>query len=198
MSQNPLKGSERQPVPGAKSVGKSDPKERLEVTVIVRRQAADDLQKKVKELNRGGRSHISRDEFAKTYGAAPADFAAVKKFAEKHRLAVVQEDAARRSVVLSGTVAHFNDAFGVDLQQFEYEGGSYRGRTGAVQLPAELKGIVEGVFGLDNRPQAKPHFRARSGHGNVHWKAQSSSFDPTRSHRSTTIRTETAKASASP
>jgi kumamolisin len=178
MSQNPLKGSERQPVPGAKSVGKSDPKERLEVTVIVRRRAADDLQKKVKELNRGGRSRISRDEFAKTYGAAPADFAAVKKFAEKHGLAVVQEDAPRRSVVLSGTVAHFNDAFGVDLQQFEYDGGSYRGRTGAVQLPPELKGVVEGVFGLDNRPQARPHFRARSGHGNVHWKAQSSSFDP--------------------
>ena len=178
MSQNPLKGSERQPVPGAKSVGKSDPKERLEVTVIVRRRAADDLQKKVKELVKGGRSHISRDEFAKTYGAAPADFAAVKKFAEKHGLAVVQEDAPRRSVVLSGTVAHFNDAFGVDLQQFEYDGGSYRGRTGAVQLPPELKGIVEGVFGLDNRPQAKPHFRARSAHGNVHWKAQSSSFDP--------------------
>src|SRR5271163_2495355 len=178
MPGNPLKGSERQPVPGAKSVGKSDPKERLEVTVIVRRRAADDLQKKVKELVKGGRSHISRDEFAKTYGAAPADFAAVKKFAEKHGLAVVQEDAARRSVVLSGTVAHFNDAFGVDLQQFEYDGGSYRGRTGAVQLPPELKGIVEGVFGLDNRPQAKPHFRARSAHGNVHWKAQSSSFDP--------------------
>ncbi|MGA6972898.1 MAG: S53 family peptidase [Candidatus Binatus sp.] len=178
MSEHPLKGSERQPMPGAKSVGKSHSAERLEVTVLVRRQAAADLQDKVKKLVGGGRSHISRHEFAKTYGAAPADFAAVKKFAEKHGLAVVQEDAARRSVVLSGTVAHFNDAFGVDLQQLEYDGGSYRGRTGAVRLPPELKGIVEGVFGLDNRPQAKPHFRARSAHGNVHWKAQSSSFDP--------------------
>ena len=134
MPGNPLKGSERQPIPGAKSVGKSDPKERLEVTVLVRRSAADDLQNKVKELVRGGRSHISREEFAKRYGTAPADLAAVKKFAEKHGLAVVQEDASRRSVVLSGSVAQFNEAFGVDLQQFEYEGGSYRGRTGAVQF----------------------------------------------------------------
>ena len=178
MPGNPLRGSERQPIPGAKSVGKSDPAERLEVTVLVRRSAADDLQKKVKDLVAGGRSHISREEFAKRYGAAAADMTAVKKFAEKHGLAVVEEDASRRTVVLSGKVAQFNQAFGVDLQQFEYEGGSYRGRTGAVQLPPELNDIVEGVLGLDNRPQAKPHFRTRSPQGNVHWKAQSSSFDP--------------------
>ena len=40
-----------------------------------------------------------------------------------------------RAVVLSGTVAQFNDAFGVDLQQFEHAGGSYRGRTGAIHTP---------------------------------------------------------------
>ena len=178
MPANPLKGSERQPIPGAKSVGKSDPTERLEVTVLVRRSAADDLQNKVKELVRGGRAHISREEFARRHGAAAADLAAVKKFADKHGLAVVQQDAPRRSVVLSGSVAQFNQAFGVDLEQFEYEGGSYRGRTGALHLPPELNGVVDGVFGLDNRPQARPHFRARSPHGNVQWKAQSSSFDP--------------------
>ncbi len=178
MPPNPLKGSERHPMPGAKSVGKSDPKERLEVSVLVRRSGADDLTKKVKDLAGGGRSHVSREEFAKRYGAAAADFAAVKKFAEKHGLAVVQEDAARRTVVLSGNVAQFNQAFGVDLQRFEYDGGSYRGRTGAVHLPRELKNVVEGVLGLDNREQAKPHFRARNLQGNVRSKAQSSSFDP--------------------
>ena len=28
-------------------------------------------------------------------------------------------------------------------------------------IPADLDGIVVGVFGLDNRPQARPHFRIR-------------------------------------
>jgi kumamolisin len=27
------------------------------------------------------------------------------------------------------------------------------------------------VLGLDDRPAAKPHFRARRSHGNVHWHA---------------------------
>jgi kumamolisin len=38
-------------------------------------------------------------------------------------------------------------------------GARYRGRTGTVQIPSQLAGIVVGVFGLDNRPFAKPHFR---------------------------------------
>jgi kumamolisin len=43
----------------------------------------------------------------------------------------------------------------------EHEGGSYRGRTGALTVPAELADIVEGVFGIDDRPVAKPHFQRR-------------------------------------
>ena len=38
---------------------------------------------------------------------------------------------------------------------------SYRGRTGPIYIPKELKNIVEGVHGLDNRPVARPHFRLR-------------------------------------
>jgi kumamolisin len=74
---------------------------------------------------------------------------------------VVQEHAARRTVVLSGTVGQFSNAFSVQMQQFAHSGGTYRGRIGAIQLPVELDGIVEAVLGLDNRPQAKPHFRVR-------------------------------------
>jgi kumamolisin len=74
-------------------------------------------------------------------------------------------------------VAQFNRAFGVDLERFEHDGGSYRGRTGPVHLPDELHGKVEGVFGLDDRQQARPHFRSRL-QGNVHWRAASNSFTP--------------------
>ena len=38
-------------------------------------------------------------------------------------------------------------------------GVTYRVREGSIQLPAELQGYVVAVLGLDNRPQAKPHFR---------------------------------------
>jgi kumamolisin len=161
MAKTPLSGSERQPFSGAKPVGKADPAERLEVSLLIRRGDAGALADRVKQLARGTATggHLSHDAFERQFGASAGDIAAVKRFAAAHGLAVVQEHAARRTVVLSGTVARFNDAFGVDLQRFEHPGGSYRGRVGSIQLPDELQGIVEAVLGLDNRPAAKPHFR---------------------------------------
>ena len=61
------------------------------------------------------------------------------------------------------TVAAMNEAFGVQLKEYQHPNGNYRGRIGPVQIPAELQDVIEGVFGLDNRPQAKPHFRRRQG-----------------------------------
>ena len=50
-------------------------------------------------------------------------------------------------------------AFGVALAHTTIEGETYRVREGNIYLPAELQGYVVGVLGLDNRPQATPHFR---------------------------------------
>ena len=180
MSNHVLTGSERTPLKDARSLGKADPNERLEVTVLVRRQGADAFREHaMKFMPTSGRpEHLTCAEFAQKYSAEPGDIDAVKKFAASNGLAVVQEDPSRRTVVLSGTVAQFNGAFGVDLERFEHDGGSYRGRTGPVHVPDELHGKVEGVFGLDDRPVALPHFRNRP-QGNIHWRATSNSFTPT-------------------
>ncbi|MGA3004442.1 MAG: S53 family peptidase [Acetobacteraceae bacterium] len=183
MAHQPLKGSERQSLRGAKAVGKADPTERLEVSVLLRRSNADALKDRVSKLARRepAGEHLTREAFAQQFGARDDDIAAVRKFARAHNLAVVQEHAGRRTMVLSGTVAQFNAAFGVDLQRFQYPGGSYRGRTGPVQIPEELQGAVEAVLGLDNRPVAKPHFRTHRPSGNVHWRADaggSTSYTP--------------------
>jgi kumamolisin len=163
MATIPLKGSERAAVPGAQPLEPADPTERLEVTILVRRRARQDLATRVGAIasGRAPGPYLSRDEFAKRHGADPADIAAVRAFAAAHGLAVEQEDAARRTVVLSGTVAQFNAAFGVQLRQMSHAKGRFRGRTGPILLPADLADIVEAVLGLDSRPQASPHCRIR-------------------------------------
>jgi kumamolisin len=183
MAKHPLSGSDRAPLHGATAVGKADPGERLEVSVLVRRGAADAFAKHAHKLAAGDRSigRMTRAQFADTYGADPKDFEAVRNFAASHGLAIVEQHPARRTIVLSGTVAQFNDAFEVDLQRFEHPGGSYRGRIGAIQLPEELNGVVEAVLGLDNRPAAQPHLRHRPS-GNVQWHAAAAaatSYTPT-------------------
>lgn len=67
-----------------------------------------------------------------------------------------------RTVRLAGPLGVVERTFGVTLQRWTYSGGSYRGRSGLVSIPDQLASMVVGVFGLDNRPQAKPHFRRRA------------------------------------
>ena len=50
-------------------------------------------------------------------------------------------------------------AFEVTLMKKALDGNVYRIREGSIRLPAELADAVEAVLGLDNRPQAQPHFR---------------------------------------
>ncbi len=166
-----VSGSERAPLPGSTMVGAADPKERISVTVLVRRRTSHEiLRSKIEEMatrRPAERKDLSREEFAAAYGATPEDLEKVKHFARDHKLDVVSVSAGERRVVLSGTVAAFCAAFGVNLARYEHPNGTYRGREGPVQVPKDLAPIIEGVFGLDNRPQARYHLRVLNNRSGV-------------------------------
>ncbi|HXS97925.1 MAG TPA: S53 family peptidase [Candidatus Limnocylindrales bacterium] len=145
-----LRGSLRQPLPYAQTIGTPDPNSSISVSVLLRRR---------NELPEPGSEIISRKEFAARYGANPADIPALEAFAEDNDLTIVEIDLARRTVVLSGTVADMNEAFGTNLLLFQSPDGIFRGRVGELSIPSHLGEIVTGVFGLDERPQADAHFR---------------------------------------
>ena len=176
----PLAGSERAPLEGAREIGAANPNEIVDVTIRLRSRAgkkpivnADEFTKPIEE-----RSILTRKEFEQRHGADPDSIARVESFAREHKLAVKEKSPGRRTVVLSGTVTAMNEAFGVELKEYEHSNGRYRGRTGSIQLPPELCDLVEGVFGLDNRPQAKPHFRRRHGLAGARAAAVSLSYTP--------------------
>lgn len=102
---------------------------------------------------------LTRAEYARRHGADPESVAAVSDFAKEYGLKVVLPSAGRRSLQLTGTVAAMQKAFGVQLNKLQMGDRSYRVREGSITLPRGLYGHVEAVLGLDNRPQAKPHFR---------------------------------------
>ena len=175
-----LAGSERAPLKGAREIGPANPDEIVDVTIRLRSRAgkkpmvnADEFTKPLEE-----RTILSRKEFEQRHGADRESLAKVEAFAREHKLTVKEKSAARRTVILSGTVAAMNEAFEVQLKTYEHPTGKYRGRTGAVHLPSDLQAVVEGVFGLDNRPQATPHFRRRQGRGGVRAAAVSLSYTP--------------------
>jgi len=179
-SRHIVPGTDREPIAGSRSIGPVAPQERIEVSVLVRpRPGARAPDETTGDQLPRDRSYPSRDAYAAEHGAADADLAKVAAFAHAHSLVVVESNAARRTVVVSGSAAQMAAAFDVRLQQYEHDNGTYRGRTGPISVPAELAGIVEGVFGLDDRPQAMPHFQILgSAPGPIVARAATASFTP--------------------
>ncbi len=170
-----LPGSERVPMIGARELGPANPDQQLEVTIRLR--SARGIAPALAEPS-APRAILSRAEFAERHGATQSSMEQIETFARQRGLNVKEKSAARRTVILSGTVAAMNEAFGTELKEYQYPHGAYRGRTGPIHIPAELQGVIEGVFGLDNRPQAKPHFRRRSGQSARGPRATNLSFTP--------------------
>ena len=157
----PLSGSERGLRSGSTLIGASNPNERFEITMRVRPSSVVPSPDKMGMLLPGQRKYMSRSQYAAAHGAAAADLAKVKAFARKRGLRVVSASPAERNVKLSGTVRAFSAAFDVKLMQYSHPDGDYRGRIGSIHLPRELTKVVQGVFGMDNRRQARPHFKLK-------------------------------------
>lgn len=154
--------------PGYAAAGTKEPfpaRTRVSVSVIVRRKTP------LAAAAING-EHLSRAQYRSSHGAAPDSVKAVKAFAAEFGL-TAEVDAARRTVTVSGTTTAMQTAFGVKLYQHKAEDGcTYRVREGEICLPEELLPHVDAVLGLDNRPQAQPHFRVSGA------KAMNTSFTP--------------------
>jgi len=156
-----LSGSEKAPAENAIHVKATPAKAKVTVSVIVKRKEP------LKYNKRAGRAfgpvRVSRAEYKKHHTADPDALKQVKAFAREFNLKVEDDPTAaiRRTVQLTGTAADIQTAFEVELNQKTIDGVEYRVREGGIRLPQSLVGSVLAVLGLDNRPQAKPHFRMR-------------------------------------
>lgn len=158
----PLAGSIPTVVTGATDIGSAAADERITVTVAMRHRSLTDLTRSVEAAGfafPAEKDYLSPEQFTSTHGLHASDIAAIQTFANDVGLTVDRVNMSAATVVLSGTTQALNDAFGVELRQYEHPEFSYRSHRESVHVPAELADSVIAVLGLDNRPQAKPHFR---------------------------------------
>lgn len=153
----PLPGSERQEQPGATRIGPVPPDETIQFSVVLRaRDGAPDMAAVARNAAITGK-FLSREEVAEAAAPDPADVRAVEEYAGSNGLTVEGTDPVTRRVQLSGSAAAVRQAFGVSLDRYEYQGTTFRGRTGPVLIPEHLAGVIVGVLGTDNRPMAYRH-----------------------------------------
>ncbi len=148
-----VKGSERKLPHGCASAGDVDASAIARVSIVLRPK------KPLPDITSGVAKTMSREEFAREHGASHEDIAAVEAFVKSAGLHVVESDSARRTIEVEGTVASLAKAFEANLSLYEdAHGRTFRGREGALTVPADVADIVRGVFGLDDRAQARAQF----------------------------------------
>jgi kumamolisin len=176
-SNKELSGSFRK-LPSGKNTGNTSLNEVIEVLVKLRRKGS--IKNFVRSLGEGKNKPISQEVFDRRFGASLEDIGLVVDFARQHDLTVVQTSISKRCVILKGSVQKFSEAFQVYMANFVPDNGiAYRGRSGAIHIPEILSGVVTGVFGLDNRPQARPMFHLLKKEGGlIQPKDSSVSYNP--------------------
>ena len=164
----------RQLLPGSEKAAFHIPAEApargtVTVSVVVRRKTQLDK-------TRTGIARVTRAEYSRQHAAQKSDLQQIHAFAKEFGLKVHRDTPKpeRRTVLLTGTPAAMQKAFGVELKHATLDGETYRIREGGIHIPASLSGIIVAVLGLDNRPQAKPHFRYLNDQGGIVARAMGS------------------------
>jgi kumamolisin len=144
-----LPGSRRPLAHGARKVRELDPHTHVELTLMLKAQplpATDKLPEKP----------LSAAELAHQYGASAHDIRKVEDVLRSYGLRIEAVGTSGRSLRVSGTAHAIEAAFKADLAIYHStEQGEFRGREGAVSVPAEISGLVHSVLGLDQRRMAR-------------------------------------------
>lgn len=176
----PLHGSERvQPI-NARKTGEVDHDRPLDLTIYVRPAESNSPATAPVFPHRNPSEYMKPEPSAQAvpnFAASEKDLQAVADYAKQSDLKVLEVSPEKRSVSVRGRIRDAAAAFGVEVGAWEHQGGRYRGRTGPVLIPAQLSGIVEAVFGFDNRPLGRPHIR-RNQVGLISRRAAHTSYLP--------------------
>jgi len=160
-----IPGSRRPAIPQAKLLGRSNPAQQITVSIYARRNpnppaAALRSVDALKTDLPGQRHYLNTEQFNSVYGADPADLEKIVAWAKASQLELLESSVPKRRVQVRGSIENIERAFSLELNEYQHpRDGQYRGREGEVHVPAQLLGIVDGVFGLDTRKVGHPRRR---------------------------------------
>jgi kumamolisin len=144
-----LPGSRRPMAHGARRVRDLDPHTHVEVTLTLKAPPLPPSDKLPETA-------LSAAELAQHYGASAHDIRKVEDVLRSFGLRVESVGTSGRSMRVSGTAHAIEAAFRSGLAIYHNaEQGEFRGREGAVSVPAEISGLVHSVLGLDQRRMAR-------------------------------------------
>lgn len=152
-----------QTAPGDK-IGPTDPNVDMSATLLLKSKASVlRMDRYIQRMAEGRETALSDvgNAFENKFGAKPESLDAVKTFAEKNNLSVLESDLRSGRVMLSGKSGDFQKAFSVELHDYATADGVVTSHTGAVALPKDLAPHVRAVFGVDQRIAASSNYKVQ-------------------------------------
>ena len=139
--------------------GEVSPIAEMEATVMLKSKSSGlAMDRALKRIELGRAEYYSDAKFAEKFGASEQSLTEITKFAEQHKLTVAEADLRSGRVVLKGKAGDFSSAFQTRLQEYQTPSGStFRAREGSLAVPDKIQRNIEGIFGLDDRPQARSY-----------------------------------------
>jgi subtilase family serine protease len=144
---------------------------RMHVTVALRPRDASALAAYARAVSTPGsaayRRYLSPEQFARRFGAAPAQIDAVRRALRAHGLTPGAVSRGALSISVVASAARLERAFSVSLTRMALRGGRMAIRASAAPaVPASLRGMVQSVVGLNTMAAPRPLLvRSRPGSG---------------------------------
>lgn len=133
--------------------GKPAATENVALIFQLRRRARGKLQTPDSHMERPKPCEILKAELS----ADDEDVQLVLNFANQNDLWIDKIDAHKRLIHAHRSTRTIEKAFHIELNLVKRRGRKYRVRMGEISLPEHLHEVITGVFGIDERPQARPH-----------------------------------------
>lgn len=154
----PIPGTERMTWPGSRQVAPLTATSDVLVTAWLQPRRGGDLDRaRVHALGSTPplqRAYMDRKTLAQQTGADPADVELLRTYCERFGIKIT--GSHWRSVTLAGPLDQMTSAFGATVAIFEDAMKQrFRHRSDSLRVPAEIAGIVRGIFGLHQWPRSR-------------------------------------------
>ncbi len=100
---------------------------------------------------------LTPKEFTERYGPSKAQVTQVVQFLKSHRIKVRNVSSNRILIHTEATTAAYEQAFGIEINDYKLEGRSFYSTTDSPRLPREIAPLVTNILGLNHGVQMRLH-----------------------------------------
>ena len=161
-SQNSSAISDNTPgwVSKAQNLGATDATQNIDLTVWLKLHNENQLQKQISDLYTPGNANyhkwLSQSQFNTNYSPTAQQVKSVSNFLTAHGFTILDTAENNFYIKVSGTVAQAEQAFHVQINNYRYQGKTYRSNAANPSADDTAGGNIANITGLDDASYFQP------------------------------------------